>query len=78
MGLRERVMDHVVEPVVVRLYQWRGDPVARLMLPATKADPYPLYARLRERGLVRSPLGLYAAADHATVAAVVRDRRFRS
>src|SRR6516162_3421775 len=78
MGLGERVKNHVVEPAVLRLCQWRGDPVARLMLPETKADPYPLYARLRQRGLVRSPLGLFAAADHATVASILRDRRFSS
>jgi hypothetical protein len=78
MGLRQRVKDHVVEPVVLRLCQWRGDPVARMMLPATKADPYPLYERLRQRGLVRSPLGVFAAADHATVASILRDRRFSS
>ena len=45
MGLGERVRNHVVEPAVLRLFQWRGDPVARLMLPATKADPYPLLRR---------------------------------
>ena len=78
MGLRERVKSHLVEPTALRLLQWRGDPVARLMLPATKADPYPLYARVRPRGLVRSPLGLFAAADHATVASILRDRRFSS
>ena len=78
MGLKEQVMNRVVEPAVLRLFQWRGDPVARLMLPVTKADPYPLYARLRERGLVRSPLGLFAAADHETVASILRDRRFSS
>ncbi len=78
MGLGERVKNHVVEPAVLRLLQWRGDPVARLLLPATKADPYPLYARLRQRGLVRSPLGVFAAADHATVASILRDRRFSS
>ena len=78
MGLRERVKNHVVEPAVLRLCQWRGDPVARLMLPATKADPYPLYAQVRPRGLVRSPLGVFAAADHATVASILRDRRFSS
>jgi hypothetical protein len=71
-------MNHVVEPAMLRLLQWRGDPVARMLLPATKADPYPLYARVRPRGLVRSPLGLFAAADHATVAAILRDRRFSS
>jgi cytochrome P450 len=78
MGLGERVKNHVVEPAVLRMCQWRGDPVARLLLPATKADPYPLYARLRQRGPVRSPLGLFAAADHATVASILRDRRFSS
>ena len=40
MGLGEQVKNHVVEPAVLRLCQSRGDPVARLMLPATKADPY--------------------------------------
>jgi cytochrome P450 len=78
MGLGERVKSRVVEPAVLRLLQWRGDPVARLMLPAAKADPYPLYAQVRPRGLVRSPLGVFAAADHATVASILRDRRFSS
>jgi cytochrome P450 len=78
MGLGERVKSRVVEPAALRLLQWRGDPVARMLLPATKADPYPLYARLRQRGLERSPLGVFAAADHATVASILRDRRFSS
>jgi cytochrome P450 len=78
MGLGERVKSRVVEPAALRLCQWRGDPVARLMLPAAKADPYSLYADTRRRGLVRSPLGLFAAADHATVASILRDRRFSS
>jgi|HubBroStandDraft_4_1064222.scaffolds.fasta_scaffold01760_5 cytochrome P450 len=78
MSLGERVKNHVVEPAVLRLFQWRGDPVARLLHPATKADPYPLYAQLRQRGLVRSLLGVFATADHATVASILRDRRFSS
>ena len=80
MGLGERVKSRVVEPAVLRLCQWRGDPVARLMLPAAKADPYPVYAALRGRGsgLVRSPLGLFATADHAVAASILRDRRFSS
>jgi cytochrome P450 len=76
MGLGERVKNHVVEPAVLRLCQWRGDPVARLLHPSAKADPYPLYAGMRRRGLMRSPLGLFATADHATAAAILRDRRF--
>ena len=78
MALGERVKSRVVEPAALRLLQWRGDPVARLLLPAAKADPYPLYAQVRPRGLVRSPLGVFAAADHATVASILRDRRFSS
>ena len=78
MGLGDQVMSRVVEPAALRLFQWRGDPVARMLLPATKADPYPLYAQLRQRGLARSRLGAFAAADHATVASILRDRRFSS
>jgi cytochrome P450 len=78
MSLGEQVMSRAVEPALLRVCQWRGDPVARLMLPATRTDPYPLYARVRRRGLVRSPLGAFIAADHATVASVLRDRRFSS
>jgi hypothetical protein len=48
------------------------------MHPATKDDPYPLYAGVRQRGMVTSSLGAFMAADHATVAAVLRDRRFSS
>ena len=68
MSIGEQVMSRAVEPALLRVCQWRGDPVARLMLPATRTDPYPLYARVRQRGLVRSPLGAFIAADHATVA----------
>src|ERR1700733_10726625 len=71
-------MHRVVEPAVVRFHQWRGDPVARLLRPETKADPYPLYADLRPRGLVRSPLGSWATSGHATVSSILRDRRVSS
>ena len=69
-------MDRVLEPAVMRFYQWRGDPVATLMRPATKADPYPLYARVRDRGLVRSSLGAWVTANHSTAADILRDQRF--
>jgi len=78
MSLREHVMRRVVEPAALRFFQWRGDPVARLLRPETKADPYPLYADLRRRGLVRSPLGTWATSSHATATNVLRDRRFSS
>jgi len=74
----ENLTRRVVEPAVLRFYRWRGDPLARLMGPETKADPYPFYAGLRRRGLVRSPLGSWLTASHAAVATVLRDRRFSS
>ena len=76
MSLADPVMRRVVEPAVLRYCQWRGDPLARWMLPETKADPYPLYEVIRERGLMRSSLGPYLTASHPTVEAVLRDRRF--
>ena len=78
MSLGELVKSHVVEPAVLRLFQWRGDPVARLLHPAAKADPYPLYDQLRQHPLARSRLGVFATAGHATAAAILRDRRFSS
>jgi hypothetical protein len=53
MSLGEYVMHRVAEPAVLRFYQWRGDPVARLMRPETKVDPYPLYADLRRLLVLR-------------------------
>ena len=78
MTLAESVMRRVVEPSAVRYYQYRGDPLARLMGPRDKADPYPLYESVRRRGLVRSRLGPWVTAGHATASAVLRDRRFSS
>jgi cytochrome P450 len=78
MSLKEQVMYRVVEPAVVRFNQWRGDPVARLMQPETRVDPYPLYAEIRRRGLVRSPLGIWVTSSHETVTNILRDRRFSS
>jgi unspecific monooxygenase len=68
----------VAEPAVLHWFQWRGDHVARLLRPDVRADPYPLYADLRRRGLVRSRLGAWATASHATALSVLRDRRFSS
>lgn len=77
MTLAEPVL-RVVEPALLRFCQWRGDPVARWMLPETKADPYPLYDDIRGRGLVRSPLGPYVTARHAIAEAVLDDPRLSS
>jgi len=78
VSLGEYVMRRLVEPAAVRFYQWRGDPVARLMRPGTKADPYPIYADIRRRGLIRSPLGIWVTSSHATATNVLKDRRFSS
>ncbi len=78
MSLAEQVMHRVVEPAALRFYQWRGDPVARLLHPRARVDPYPLYADLRRRGLFRSPLGPWATSSHATATSILRDRRFSS
>jgi cytochrome P450 len=69
-------MRRVVEPAVVRFYQWRGDPVALWMHPRTKLSPYGLYEEIRSRGLVRSGLGACATVSHATAERILRDRRF--
>jgi len=76
MSLRDEVVHRFVEPMAMRFYQWRGDPVARLLRPAAKADPYPLYADLRRSRLDRSSLGIWATADHGTAASILRDPRF--
>jgi cytochrome P450 len=76
MSLKEQVMSRVVEPTVIRYYQWRGDPLARWLRPEWKADPYPLYAEIRKSDLVRSGLGVWLTASHATTESILRDRRF--
>ena len=57
----------------------RGDRVARLLHRPWRLDPYPVYAELREAqlagGPVRSRSGFTALATHASVEAVLRDRR---
>jgi cytochrome P450 len=79
MSLVEQVKRRVLEPAVLRVYQWRGDPVARLLRPETKLDPYPLWADLRHRGpLYRSSLGVWATSSHGTATRVLRDQRWSS
>src|SRR5580700_7897939 len=70
------LMRRVVEPAVIRWYQWRGDPLALWMRPESKADPYPMYEELRRGDPVRSGLGAWVTVTHATAEAVLRDRRF--
>jgi cytochrome P450 len=78
MKFRAYVTQRLVEPSVVRFLAWRGDTAARLLSPRAAADPYALYDELRDAPLVRSRLGLWLTADHATAVSVLRDRRFSS
>jgi P450-derived glycosyltransferase activator len=55
----------------------RRDPLARLSLRPGRADPYPLYERLRARGtLSLSSQGQWVTTSHRVCGAVLRDRRF--
>jgi cytochrome P450 len=78
MTLRERLQRRVAEPAVLRWCQWRGDLLASLMGAQAKADPYPLYAAVRARGLTRSRLGAWMTASHGAAEAILRDGRFSS
>jgi cytochrome P450 len=78
VSVKERLMRRVGEPAALGYYRLRGDPLARWMGPKAKADPYPLFADIRRRGLVRSSLGPWVTARHTTVEQVLRDRRFSS
>src|SRR5690242_16886461 len=53
------------------------DPLARLRLRGARANPYPDYALMRERGpMFRLRTGERVTADHAIAREVLRDRRF--
>lgn len=55
----------------------RRDPTSRLLLASGRANPYPVYRRIRQAGpLTRSRTGTWVSASHAVVQQVVRDRRF--
>src|SRR5688572_20835261 len=66
-------MQRVVMPAGLKFFQLRGEPLARMLLPKYRNDPYPLYAEIRERGPVRNPLGIWAIGSHAGVSTVLRD-----
>jgi len=63
-------------PTVPPPSQRGADPVTRLFRPEARADPYPVYADLRQRGLCRGPLGLWATASHGPALSILRDQRF--
>ncbi|MGH8980706.1 MAG: cytochrome P450 [Acidimicrobiales bacterium] len=77
MGARSRLQS-IAAMAAIRFSRWRGDPLAALLTGAGYDDPYPIYVRMRPDPLHKSRLGVYATADHATAAAVLRDGRFSS
>ncbi len=70
-----RTLRTAVAPAALRYYRWHGDPMAALLAPQTIDNPYPLWSEIRERGLYRSKLGMWATASHATATALLRDPR---
>lgn len=46
--------------------------------PANRADPYPLYARLRETPVARQHDGIYVASTHAAITSLLHDPRVSS
>jgi cytochrome P450 len=78
MALKQELRRRVLEPAVMRILQWRGDPLARLLGAGATSDPYPIYDTLRQHPLRRSPLGVWATASHATASSILRDQRFSS
>lgn len=61
----------------VRMLAARGDLVAKLVTPAGRRDPYPIYERIRAAGpLYRSRVGRLATTSHPLANQILRDRRF--
>jgi hypothetical protein len=55
-----------------------GDPLAGLTQRDGQRDPYPIYERIRARGVLsRSRTGMWVTASHELATEVLRDRRFR-
>lgn len=75
MTLRQQVMSRIVLPAGLKALQLARDPMAMLLHESSRDDPYPLYARIRDRGVVQAPvLGTQMIADHAGVTEVLRDQ----
>jgi hypothetical protein len=67
---------HALARLAFRRPYRAGDPQARLLLDPPSADPYPGYARLRERGpIVAGPL-VHTAAGYEVAAVVLRGDGF--
>jgi cytochrome P450 len=56
----------------------RGALFARVLDPANRADPYPLYARLREAPVSLQDDGTYVVSTHAEISRLLHDPRISS
>jgi cytochrome P450 len=56
----------------------QGDLFARVLDPANRLDPYPLYARLREIPVALQDDGAYVVSTHAEIARLLHDPRISS
>src|SRR5258706_8463339 len=50
----------------------------QILDPANRADPYPLYARLRETPVARQPDGSYVVSTYDEIVALLHDHRVSS
>jgi cytochrome P450 len=74
-GAREVVRAGVLQAVVaggVAVQRFRGDPVARLVTPSGRRDPYPAYARIRQSGLIVPSMMGWITTHHAVVDEALR------
>ena len=55
-----------------------GDVFARVLDPANRPDPYPLYARLRETPVALQDDGTYVVSTHAQISTLLHDPRVSS
>ncbi|QBD78570.1 cytochrome P450 [Ktedonosporobacter rubrisoli] len=56
----------------------QGKVFARILDPASRANPYPLYARLRETPISRQDDGTYVVSTYQEIAALLHDPRISS
>src|SRR5215210_496751 len=56
----------------------RGELFTRVLDPANRPDPYPLYARLRETPVAPQDDGTYVVSTHAEIARLLHDPRVSS
>jgi cytochrome P450 len=70
---------NLVGRVVLRAYLRSDDPIARIIHPDSRPDPYPVYDEVRSRGRVVATRadGVFVSADHEVCTTVLQDERFQ-